>query len=161
MYVYRTYAKLHLSLSIYLSGKSKTIFANMENEHPEMSYAWAAAAAAPPKRKKKTQKMKSQKRSSQLEQKNRNDDVSDDDLAQHVSSMYITGPGGMIKDAAKKRERHEGSTSSYNQDHAALLQKLDRHPALVLNADYQVRTGWFRDAMRNGVRVKLQITWTD
>jgi hypothetical protein len=133
----------------------------MENEHPEMSYAWAAAAAAPPKRKKKTQKMKSQKRSSQLEQKNRNDDVSDDDLAQHVSSMYITGPGGMIKDAAKKRERHEGSTSSYNQDHAALLQKLDRHPALVLNADYQVRTGWFRDAMRNGVRVKLQITWTD
>mmetsp|Transcript_89 Transcript_89/g.138 ORF Transcript_89/g.138 Transcript_89/m.138 type:complete len:328 (-) Transcript_89:146-1129(-) len=135
MYIAPMLNSISLCCMFYPSGKSKTIFANMENERPEVLYEWAAAA--PPKRKKRRKKMKRQKRISQLDQKNRSDDISDDDLAHHVSSMYITGPGGMLNDAAKKRERFEEFTSSFDQDHTDVLKKLDKHPALVLNADYQ------------------------
>jgi len=97
--------------------------------------------SAAPRRKRNRKKMKRQKRSSQLHDQKRRRNVSDDDLARHVSSMYINGPGGLLTDAAKKRERYVKSTRSFDNEHIVLLRQLDKHPALVLNADYQVSQG--------------------
>jgi hypothetical protein len=55
-----------------------------------------------------------------------------DEIAHHVSSMYITGPGGMMKETQIKRKKQK------HNEHLTFLKKLDRHPTLVLNADYQV-----------------------
>ena len=80
--------------------------------------------------------------------------ISDEELAHHVSSLYIHGPGGVFSEVTKKRERRElrkyhmdtttassGSIyrkSALEEEYEKYLRKLDRHPALVLNADYQV-----------------------
>jgi hypothetical protein len=84
--------------------------------------------------------------------------VTEEELAHHVSSMYIRGPGGIFNEMAKKRERNKGtmvarkqhgSTSTlvdggnvgdvgFDDEYEEYLRKLDRHPALVLNADFQV-----------------------
>ena len=49
--------------------------------------------------------------------------LSEQDLADHVAHMYIHGPRGLLR----SRQRH----------HEATLKELERHPSLVLNADYQ------------------------
>lgn len=53
--------------------------------------------------------------------------MSPEDLADHVSHLYLNGPGGIL------RER----MSKIAYDSQMYLRELDRHPALVLNADYQ------------------------
>jgi len=65
--------------------------------------------------------------------------LTEDDLATHVSSRYVYGPGGILKQAEKKRNRQEASRMFLdgNKDQVEVLKRLDRHPALVLNADYQ------------------------
>lgn len=74
--------------------------------------------------------------------------ISEEELANHVSSMYIHGPGGIFNNMVKKRERrekirnngddsHHGANQVLDQEYEEFLRKLDRHPALVLNADYQ------------------------
>mmetsp|Transcript_27298 Transcript_27298/g.63935 ORF Transcript_27298/g.63935 Transcript_27298/m.63935 type:complete len:383 (+) Transcript_27298:227-1375(+) len=86
------------------------------------------------------------------------------ELADHVSDEYINGPGGMMRDFERKRKRFENTYASTQvQSMAArqqeetviqgmlmdattttvseettqeVIRNLDRHPALVLNADY-------------------------
>lgn len=115
------------------------LFSDLQHHHPEMPHEHAAAGVSGtplPKRtarhQKRKKKMKAQKGSSRIEMPNHKyRPVSDDEIAHHVSSMYITGPGGFMKEAAIKREKQN------DNEHLAFLKKLDRHPTLVLNADYQ------------------------
>ncbi len=68
--------------------------------------------------------------------------INDDELAQHVSSMYMRGPGGKMRQVDIKRKRMEAASNldvdMTEREHRAYMSKLDRHPALVLNADFQV-----------------------
>lgn len=68
--------------------------------------------------------------------------ISGDELANHVSASYIEGPGGFFQSTDAKRQRQEEENKIFETDpshrkHIEYLRKLDRHPALVLNADYQ------------------------
>jgi len=71
--------------------------------------------------------------------------MSKQDLAHHVARQYLTGGGGMLHENRLKAKRFEKQTSSIleidasHKKHLENLKRLDRHPALVLNADYQVR----------------------
>ena len=73
----------------------------------------------------------------------RNTPVSSDELAEHVSGSYVYGRGGVLRESRKRSLHREKSSILYETDpshkrQAQYLHKLDRHPALVLNADYQV-----------------------
>ena len=62
-----------------------------------------------------------------------------DEIALHVSSQYVSGSGGILKQINERRKREDvikGVLCDTEQEE--YLKKLDRHPALVLNADYQV-----------------------
>ena len=83
-----------------------------------------------------------------------------EELAEHVSHEYIHGPGGRLRGFERKRTRFDhtyGPPSSLSdrakhgeeeeegeqeesppkEEHQSVIRNLDRHPALVLNADYQ------------------------
>ena len=79
----------------------------------------------------------------------RNTPVSSDELAEHVSGSYVYGRGGVLRESRRRSLRREQSSIMYETDpshkqHTQYLHKLDRHPALVLNADYQVRHTTFK-----------------
>jgi len=70
--------------------------------------------------------------------------LSGDELATYVTSQYSSesGSGDILLDAGMRKKRQEASSTYYqadsrHQDHIAYLKMLDRHPTLVLNADYQ------------------------
>lgn len=70
--------------------------------------------------------------------------ANENELAMHVSSQYVAGPGGLFKQVDARRKRQEKASifrneENYNKKQVEYLRMLDRHPALVLNADYQVR----------------------
>ena len=58
--------------------------------------------------------------------------LSPQELAHHVAHQYLHGSGGMMRTTLAKAARRKT-----NHDQATYLRMLDRHPALVLNADYQ------------------------
>jgi 5-methylcytosine-specific restriction endonuclease McrA len=59
--------------------------------------------------------------------------ISADDVAEHVSHMYMHGPGGILREKAKRTERVSTTTTAAKNPYHVL----DRHPTLVLNANYQ------------------------
>jgi len=59
--------------------------------------------------------------------------LSESDLQHHVATQYIYGPGGKLKDVKARAAKHR----KWKNDQAENLRKLDGHPALLLNADYQ------------------------
>jgi hypothetical protein len=67
--------------------------------------------------------------------------VTDEELANHVSSMYTHGSTGVVRQVMKKRERIEKRASeprdSLDTEQRDYLRMLDKHLTLVLNADYQ------------------------
>ena len=71
--------------------------------------------------------------------------VTEEHIIHHVASKYVTGPGGVLFTSEMKRKKMEDeSTAStlFGMDptessYSDFLKKLDRHPALVLNANYQ------------------------
>jgi 5-methylcytosine-specific restriction endonuclease McrA len=67
--------------------------------------------------------------------------LTEQELAQHVSAQYITGRGGVLRESHAKAKRREETTrlKEIDPDFNEHLRNLDRHPALVLNANYQVR----------------------
>ena len=61
----------------------------------------------------------------------------------HVSHNFLHGPNGFFKETRAKRQRLQEDNHVFGSDpsHVQQLQylrELDLHPALVLNADYQV-----------------------
>jgi 5-methylcytosine-specific restriction endonuclease McrA len=76
--------------------------------------------------------------------------LTDQDLADHVSHLYIHGPGGVLRETERRRARQEhelgrrqmlleaaAATAAQEEAHLATLRNLDHHPALLLNADFQ------------------------
>jgi len=89
------------------------------------------------------QKKRKKKRKLHNRKHIRGNPITEDEVAQHVSSRYVNGPGGILFDSVNKRKRQEASSKLYgtdksHKDQVQHLKKLDMHPALVLNADYQV-----------------------
>ena len=69
--------------------------------------------------------------------------MSEDELAHDVSETFLHGPNGFFKEPNAKRQRLEEENDMFGNDPSHLqqmqyLRRLDTHPALVLNADYQV-----------------------
>ena len=89
-------------------------------------------------------KYKANKKSSQRSFR-RGMPVAGDDLAQHVQSVFsdLTEFSGSESDEicifSEPEEDDESSICSTSRQQIDSCKKLDRHPALVLNADYQVR----------------------
>ena len=88
------------------------------------------AVTSVPKRKSKRKGRRKRTR-----QKANTGPISEQDLRHHVANQYMHGPGGKLKATAARSARNSFLTNG----HAAHLKKLDRYPALLLNADYQVR----------------------
>lgn len=63
----------------------------------------------------------------------RNSSVSEKQVAHHVANRYLHGSGGALRQASLRNNRN----ISKQDDNASFLKKLNRHPALLLNADYQ------------------------
>lgn len=64
------------------------------------------------------------------------------ELATHVSHNFLHGPNGFFKETHAKRQRLQEDNHVFGSDPSHVhqlqyLRELDRHPALVLNADYQ------------------------
>jgi hypothetical protein len=78
--------------------------------------------------------------------------LTDDEIRQHVTAQYIHGPGGTLRSAIVKRQQSNKNNQKLQQrlplastgdnTHLEQLRRLDQHPALVLNADYQVSLIW-------------------
>eukprot|EP00551_Chaetoceros_affinis_P009534 CAMPEP_0203672448 /NCGR_PEP_ID=MMETSP0090-20130426/8481_1 /ASSEMBLY_ACC=CAM_ASM_001088 /TAXON_ID=426623 /ORGANISM="Chaetoceros affinis, Strain CCMP159" /LENGTH=297 /DNA_ID=CAMNT_0050537767 /DNA_START=497 /DNA_END=1390 /DNA_ORIENTATION=+ len=102
-------------------------------------------AGITPKRAKKHKNRKTKMRRGRNTGQMKSGPLSMDELALHVSNQYVSGAGGIFKQADAKRKRVEAASllngrADGNEDHkeqVEYLRKLDRHPALVLNADYQ------------------------
>lgn len=65
--------------------------------------------------------------------------LTEEELCQHVTAQYIHGPGGTLRASAAKRYHQQEEQELEN---IVQLKRLDQHPALVLNADYQVRVSY-------------------
>lgn len=63
--------------------------------------------------------------------------ITNAELAQHVASQYIFGPNGIMKEKAARERNRKGLGQVGESEQKDYLKMLDRHPALVLNADYQ------------------------
>jgi hypothetical protein len=74
-------------------------------------------------------KKKKPKKQNQIQKGNRRPNtstpLSPEEISDHVSNLYIYGPGGVLYDKIQRNAENE------------FIKKLDRHPALLLNADYQ------------------------
>ena len=69
--------------------------------------------------------------------------LAESDVGHHVAKQYITGPGSLLRDKKSRRDLMETQNQIVKEDSShkeqmQYLRMLDRHPALVLNADYQV-----------------------
>lgn len=83
-----------------------------------------------------TRKRKQKNRKNSLSESKSRKGLSESDLRQHVSAQYVNGPGGILRPTVAKQRRRERQRNEVDE-HIKQLHKLDRHPALVLNADYQ------------------------
>lgn len=60
--------------------------------------------------------------------------LTDEQVRQHVNAQYFRGPNGVFRGHMKREEK----ILKNDDDQTKYLKKLERHPSLVLNADYQV-----------------------
>lgn len=72
--------------------------------------------------------------------------LTESDVGNHVAERYISGPGSVLRDKKSRRDRMETQNKIVKEDTShkeqmQYLRMLDRHPALVLNANYQV--SWY------------------
>jgi hypothetical protein len=113
--------------------------------HPEMAFErdGAGSSSSIPKRNKKHLKRKKVKRTDLRRDSAPSGPLSETDLGHHVATQYMTGRGGIFRVTDARRKHAESTICSdaiepSHQDHQNYLKCLDRKPALVLNADYQV-----------------------
>lgn len=128
------------------NGDGSSSFNGGNAAAPEMT----ASSATTPKRiiKHKNRKTKTKAKMRRNSAAMKNGPLNEEELAMHVSSQYVAGPGGLFKQVDARRKRQEKASIFSNEENCNMeqveyLKKLDRHPALVLNADYQVRVVLF------------------
>lgn len=90
------------------------------------------------RRGKRTRKNRKNKVSAAREDPSASRPLSESDLHQHVNAQYVNGPGGTLRPTVAKQRAREAQKRDLDEQ-TKRLHNLDRHPALVLNADYQVR----------------------
>lgn len=90
------------------------------------------------RRGKRTRKNRKNKVSAAREDPSASRALSESDLRQHVNAQYVNGPGGTLRPTVAKQRAREAQKRDLDEQ-TKRLHNLDRHPALVLNADYQVR----------------------
>lgn len=105
----------------------------------------STTAVVPPRTKKHQSRTKSKRklRRKSVETNAPGKPLPESDVACHVADQYITGPGSILRDKASRRDRMATQNKIVMEDAShkeqmQYLRMLDRHPALVLNADYQV-----------------------
>jgi 5-methylcytosine-specific restriction endonuclease McrA len=114
------------------------------HQHDEVGHAGAAPPIRPstslPIRKKKKSRRSRQSAAKKEKALNRithdhNSEegqfLTEEQVSSHVSDIYTHGPGGTMRVQEERRQRLAAIS-----EQADYLKKLDRHPALVLNADY-------------------------
>ena len=89
-----------------------------------------------PARKAKHKGRRSNSKPKQKELSNRVSYLTEEEVRQHVTAQYVHGPGGTLRASTSKRHQQH---AQQEYEHIVQLKRLDQHPALVLNADYQVR----------------------
>jgi len=121
--------------------------------HPEMAFERGVAGGGSgtssfPVRTKKHQnrKNKTKVRKAKARRPSPSGPLNEREMAHHVASQYVNGPKGLVRMAQLRWDKVEPSSSSSEhdkgriKDHLDYVKILDRHPALVLNADYQPLT---------------------
>ena len=110
----------------------------------------SSTTVVPPRLKKHQSRTKSKRKLRRKSSKSASVDTSasgkpltESDVGHHVAERYITGPGSVLRDKKSRRDRMETQNKIVKEDAShkeqmQYLRMLDRHPALVLNADYQV-----------------------
>lgn len=125
-----------------------------DTHHPEIQLdlegtvtpAAGASSITPPRRKKHENRKRRKRVKMQRNAGMKSGPCTEDELALHVISEYVSGRGGIFNQIDARRRREEASglfrenSVESNKEQVDYLKKLDRHPALVLNADYQVRS---------------------
>ena len=108
------------------------------------------ALSAPPRTKKHQSRTKSKRKLRRKSGKSASvgttatgKPLTESDVGHHVAERYISGPGSVLRDKKSRRDRMETQNTIVQEDAShkeqmQYLRMLDRHPALVLNADYQV-----------------------
>ena len=111
------------------------------------------ALSAPPRTKKHQSRTKSKRKLRRKSGKSTSvgttasgKPLTESDVGHHVAERYISGPGSVLRDKKSRRDRMETQNTIVQEDAShkeqmQYLRMLDRHPALVLNADYQVSAG--------------------
>ena len=112
------------------------------------------ALSAPPRAKKHQSRTKSKRKLRRKSGKSTSvgttasgKPLTESDVGHHVAERYISGPGSVLRDKKSRRDRMETQNKIVKEDAShkeqmQYLRMLDRHPALVLNADYQVSAGY-------------------
>lgn len=145
----RIHKKIHHN---FILTSSSQLYASSEGDnHHEMSLkqdgtgigGGGPVSITTPKRIKKHKNRKKKMRAKgKMTSAMKNIPLTKDELAMHVSSQYVTGPGSLFKQIDARRNREAASLLSRKSDenhkeHVEYLRNLDKHPTLVLNADYQ------------------------
>ena len=124
-------------------------FTALSSTHGDVASS-ASTAVVPPRTKKHQTRTKSKRKlrrksgkSASLGINPSDKPLPESDVGHHVAKQYITGPGSTLRDKASRRDRMETQNrivteDSSHKEQMQYLRMLDRHPALVLNADYQV-----------------------
>ncbi|KAI2496084.1 HNH endonuclease [Fragilaria crotonensis] len=99
----------------------------------EVSLSSSSSATTMPVRKAKHKGRRSSN-PAKKEISSRGSILTEEELCQHVTAQYIHGPGGTLRASAAKRYHQQEEQELEN---IVQLKRLDQHPALVLNADYQ------------------------
>ena len=125
-------------------------FTALSSTHGDVAASSASTAVVPPRTKKHQSRTKSKRKLRRKSGKSASLDINpsgkplpESDIGHHVAKQYITGPGSILRDKASRRDRMETQNKIVTEDSShkeqmQYLRMLDRHPALVLNADYQV-----------------------
>lgn len=86
-------------------------------------------------RSTKTKKKSAMPRRTPKHRQRSSSTISEEQVAHHVAHRYLHGSGGALRQAQIRSNRRLTDTTGESQ--SSFLKKLDRHPALLLNADYQ------------------------
>mmetsp|Transcript_27789 Transcript_27789/g.46112 ORF Transcript_27789/g.46112 Transcript_27789/m.46112 type:complete len:353 (+) Transcript_27789:220-1278(+) len=89
------------------------------------------------KQGKHTKRGKKAANKKKTRQSSSNQVLSEPQLRQHVASQYVHGPSGVMRGILAKQEALAAQHDTNDFEHIQHIHKLNRHPALLLNADYQ------------------------
>jgi 5-methylcytosine-specific restriction endonuclease McrA len=115
-----------------------TAAAALQASTPSSTPPIRPSTSLPTRKKKKQHRHKLKSTMSTSKKANRISGLflTEQELQSHVHDIYTNGPGGTMHVPEVRRKRFQETFNTAVSDQSAHLKHLDRHPALVLNADY-------------------------